>query len=61
MKKDVKFVYCQVAAPADISALALVRFTSYDSDDKALAVEQVTYQELSLIHISAPTRRTPIS
>jgi|TARA_R100000406_G_scaffold14027_1_gene8889 hypothetical protein len=45
MKKDVKFVYCQVAAPADISALALVRFTSYDSDDKALAVEQVTYQD----------------
>ena len=45
MKKDVKFVYCQITAPPDINALALVRFTSYDNEDKALAVEQVTYQD----------------
>lgn len=50
MKKDVKFVYCQVSAPADTSALALVRFTSYDSEDKALAVEQVTYQDNRMGH-----------
>ena len=45
MKHQVQFQYCKVEAPADVSALALVRFTSYDNHDKALAVEQVTYQD----------------
>tara|TARA_R100001463_G_scaffold129152_2_gene187897 strand:+ start:487 stop:720 length:234 start_codon:yes stop_codon:yes gene_type:complete len=29
----------------DPNTLALARFTSYDPDNKALAVEQVTYQD----------------
>ena len=45
MKHQVQFQYCKVESPASADALALVRFTSYDSDDKALAVEQVTYQD----------------
>tara|TARA_R100001509_G_scaffold112636_1_gene68041 strand:+ start:671 stop:1012 length:342 start_codon:yes stop_codon:yes gene_type:complete len=45
MKSTVNFVYCQVGESLDNEALALVRFTSYDSDSRALAVEQVTYQD----------------
>tara|TARA_R100001510_G_scaffold6630_1_gene5179 strand:- start:217 stop:480 length:264 start_codon:yes stop_codon:yes gene_type:complete len=45
MKSTVNFAYCQVGESLDNEALALVRFTSYDSDSRALAVEQVTYQD----------------
>jgi len=45
MKSTVNFVYCQVGESLDDEALALVRFTSYGSDSRALAVEQVTYRD----------------
>lgn len=50
MKHQVQFQYCKVESPANADALALVRFTSYDSDDRALAVEQVTYQDNCMGH-----------
>ena len=50
MKHQVQFQYCKVESPASADALALVRFTSYDSDDRALAVEQVTYQDNRMGH-----------
>ena len=45
MNHRVKFYYCKVESPINADALALVRFTSYDKDYRALAVEQVTYQD----------------
>ena len=47
MRDDVQFVYCKMESTQDgeINALALARFTSYDPDNRALAVEQVTYQD----------------
>lgn len=50
MKHNVQFQYCKVEAPADVNALALVRFTSYDDGNKPLAVEQVTYQDNRVGH-----------
>ncbi len=47
MRDDVQFVYCKMESTqnGEIDALALARFTSYDPDNRALAVEQVTYQD----------------
>lgn len=45
MGHQVKFQYCKVRATVGANALALVRFTSYDNECKAVAVEQVTYQD----------------
>tara|TARA_B100000459_G_scaffold83627_1_gene46847 strand:- start:144 stop:407 length:264 start_codon:yes stop_codon:yes gene_type:complete len=45
MKSTVNFAYCQVGESLDDEALALVRFTSYGSDLRPLAVEQVTYPD----------------
>ena len=50
MTHQVQFQYCQVDSPTNADALALVRFTSYDNDDRALAVEQVTYKDNSMGH-----------
>jgi len=50
MKNQVQFQYCKVEPPTSVNALALVRFTSYDSENKALAVEQVTYQDDRIGH-----------
>nr|BAR24573.1 hypothetical protein [uncultured Mediterranean phage uvMED] len=47
VRDDVQFVYCKMESTqnGEIDALALARFTSYDPDNRALAVEQVTYQD----------------
>ena len=45
MKSTVNFTYCQVGESVDDEVLALVRFTNYDSESRALAVEQVTYPD----------------
>ncbi len=45
MKTNVHFTYSKVGASVDAEALALVRFTSYDDNSRALAVEQVTYKD----------------
>ena len=45
MKSTVNFSYCQVGEPLDGQALALVRFTTYDSESRVLEVEQVTYPD----------------
>ena len=50
MKHQVQVHYCKVEAPSEVNALALVRFTSYDGENKALAVEQVTYQDSRIGH-----------
>ena len=44
MKHPVQFQYCKVKIIAGVDCLALVRFTSYDNEFKAMAVEQVTYR-----------------
>ena len=47
MRSSVNFIYCKIESldENDINALALARYTSYDPENKALAVEQVTYQD----------------
>lgn len=45
MKENVRLQYCTVKIPDDSNALALARFTSYGNDDRALAVEQVIYED----------------
>lgn len=46
MRDNVNFSYYQMEySEKDPNTLALARFTSYDPDNKALAVEQVTYQD----------------
>jgi hypothetical protein len=45
VKTNVHFTYSKVGASVDAEALALVRFTSYDDNSRALAVEQVTYKD----------------
>ena len=47
MRSNVNFIYCKIESldENDINALALARYTSYDPENKALAVEQVTYQD----------------
>ena len=45
MKPNVHFTYSKVGSSVDKDALALVRFTSYDDNSRALAVEQVTYRD----------------
>ena len=40
--KNVHLHYCQIAD--EHCPLAITRFTSFDMDDKPLAVEQVTYE-----------------
>ncbi len=47
VRDNVQFFYCKVELTEknDMDALALARFTSYDPDNRALAVEQVTYQD----------------
>nr|BAR22829.1 hypothetical protein [uncultured Mediterranean phage uvMED] len=50
MGHQVQFHYCKVRARAGVNALALVRFTSYDDEAKAVAVEQVTYQDDQVGH-----------
>ena len=45
MKTNVQFTYSKIGASVDEDALALVRFTSYDDSSRALAVEQVTYED----------------
>ena len=44
MKKNVNLHYCKIRQPKDSDALALARFTSYGADARALAVEQVMYE-----------------
>ena len=43
MRDRVYFSFAKVVPDLGSNALALARFTSYDDDHKALAVEQVTY------------------
>ena len=43
MRDSVYFSFAKVVPDLESDALALARFTSYDDDHKALAVEQVTY------------------
>ena len=45
MKHQVQFQYCRVKIIAGVDCLALVRFTSYDNECRAVAVEQVTYRD----------------
>ena len=49
VRDNVQFIYCKtVEIAADCittETLALARFTSYGPDNRALAVEQVTYQD----------------
>jgi len=47
VRSSVNFIYCKIESldENDINALALARYTSYDPENKALAVEQVTYQD----------------
>ena len=45
MKTNVHFTYSKVGSSVDKEAPALVRFTSYDDNSRALAVEQVTYKD----------------
>ena len=45
MKNTVYFSFSKVVPDLESSALALARFTSYDDDHRALAVEQVIYAD----------------
>lgn len=45
MKENVQLQYCTIVIPEDSNVLALARFTSYGTDDVALAVEQVVYED----------------
>jgi len=46
VRDNVNFSYYQMEySEKDPNTLALARFTSYDPDNRALAVEQVTYQD----------------
>jgi len=47
VRSNVQFIYCKIEPTheGEIDALALARFTSYDPYNRALAVEQVTYQD----------------
>ena len=47
VRNSVNFIYCKIESldENDINALALARYTSYDPENRALAVEQVTYQD----------------
>ncbi len=48
MRDNVEFSYCKTLMTADSithEKLALARYTSYDPENRVLAVEQVTYQD----------------
>ncbi len=48
MRDNVQFSYCKTLMTADCityGRLALARYTSYDPENRVLAVEQVTYQD----------------
>jgi len=48
VRDNVQFTYCKTLMTADCityERLALARYTSYDPENRVLAVEQVTYQD----------------